>query len=125
MSSTKNQGVTLIECVLAIVITGTTLVAGLEIFGHHQVAAAHKESAWEALQYLGNEAERVRALDFDQLQSTSFEPLAENPDYEVQYAVVDVDSTCRRVTITIRWTSMSGSFSRRSLRTFRCEGVKQ
>ena len=123
MRSPTERGVTLLECVAAIAIVGTAVVAGLEMFGSHQVVAAGEEWAWEALRYLGSEAERVRVEDYEQLQTTTFAPLAENPNYEIRYVVDQTSASCRRVTIEVRWTALSGLYDRRSLVAFRCEGV--
>ena len=93
------------------------------MFGSHQGVAADETAAWEALRHLANEAEQVRVQDYEQLQTTTFSALPENPAYEVQYTVEQFSASCRRVTIVVRWTALSGNYSERSLVTFRCEGV--
>ncbi|MEM7168478.1 MAG: type II secretion system protein [Planctomycetota bacterium] len=120
----RRAGVTLLECVVAIAVLGTAVVAGLEMLGSHQAAAAREESIWKALLVLDNETEKIKVSHYDQLATTAFTVSADDPAYDVRWIVNQETVSCRRVTIEVRWASPSGRYDRRSLEVVRCEGVE-
>ena len=86
----RMAGVTLLECIAVIVIVGTSLVAGISLFSFQGTAYLSEKASWKAVRFLSREMERVHATDFDSLELTNFEPVAEDPAYEVRRVVKSI-----------------------------------
>ena len=114
------EGVTLIECVAAIAILGTAVVAGLQLFGLHASTAAATEAGSVAHRYLGREFERMLATEFDALSSSDFVPVAEDSNYETSWLMKSVSNERREMRIDIRWNTPHGTVASRSVNAFRC-----
>ena len=122
MKNRPQRGVTLLECVAATAIVGTSIVAGIELSGSYALLSQHEKRVWDALAILANEHDKIRSNPASYLVPTPFTSSADYPDYELSYAVTRSDAA-RKVTVTVRWTSDTGEIKTRSLVTYRCEGV--
>lgn len=116
------QGVTLIECILAVVIVGGALVVGLDLMGAHAASVRNQgETLWAEL-VLANELELVRTDPYDLLESRAFDVDSVNADYEVSRVVAAAGANCVSVQVIVRWVKDSGDVVSRELTTFRCKG---
>ena len=121
--SRRESGASLIEAILIIVILGTTVVAGLALLGYQSDSSQDQALAWQAQGFLQREYEWVRAMPFIQLRTTAFEPVDEDPTFEIQHVLISADATTREVEVRIRWTTHRGVVRTRSVSTIRCREV--
>lgn len=123
MKTARQSGVTLAEALMAIVILGTSVVAGLELFGYQHSSTLGQSQAWTAQRFLQREYEWVRVVPYEQLSSSSFEDVAEDASYQIGQTVSALDANSLEIELVIRWINQRGLVQTRSVTTVRCEGV--
>ncbi len=99
----RAAGTTLVEALVALVITTTSILAGLQL--STSLAKAHTTVGLKdlALRLLAQELEFVRATDYADLVDTEFIPAGDDDRFEVRWRVSTVLTT-KVITITIRYS---------------------
>ncbi len=100
----RQSGLTLVECMIALVLLSTAIMAGLEMLEFHSTVSVRNVQAVRAVTILGREMEIVRASRFDTLDTRGAFPAPRDPDFRVSRVVTPVDASTREVTVTVDWT---------------------
>ena len=117
-------GFSLLECLAAIVILGSSLVAGLSLLGFHEQMTMANEATRKAHVFLDREIERIHATPFPALKTTSYAPLPENSAYQMRRVTQSIDADTKAVTIDVLWTTPWGLSRTDTVSTLSCRGVR-
>lgn len=77
----RQRGLTLFECLAAVVILGVAVVAALTLFDAHSANALEIDDRDEALRLLQRELDLTSLVPYDALGSTSWQTVDTNDDY--------------------------------------------
>lgn len=121
LQSRAQDGFTLLESVVAILVVGTSLVAGISLLGVQQQALATTDLQDAALRQLSIEMEKVRGTPVRELSAKSWEVIAEDPRFECNRDVEPWLTTSVRVTCTVRWDDRNGQSQQIAAATLRSE----
>lgn len=116
----RQAGVTLFECIVALIIIGTSILAGLTLLETRRTVSTDGQLALEAHRFLQRAYEEGHVLGYDGVVADDFAPVPENPDYELRRQVTDLNADTRQVTIEIRWSTATGQLRSESLTTLFC-----
>lgn len=119
----RRRGFSLIECVIAIALIGSSIIAGLELMEAQATQEYDTVNGLRAETILGRELELVRSSTMSTLTSSGYSADARHPEFDVRKTVQAVDANTREVQIHVRWTNSRGTVSTRSVVTFRCEAA--
>lgn len=115
------RGFSLIECMCALAIIGTALVASLSMYSAQESALATQRHEARARAYLMREFEWTNALPFEVLTSMDWTPIVSDGDFEVRRDVRSLSSNMCEVRVSVRWLSTSDASRTESLYTVRYE----
>ncbi|MCA8961737.1 MAG: hypothetical protein KDC38_14535 [Planctomycetes bacterium] len=120
--SRRAGGFTLAECAIAIVILGSSVIAGLMLF--ETQASAYESQALESagLGYLKRDFEWTNAIPFDALATQNWTAVPEDGRFQVGRLVTDLNTELKQIDVYIRWTTPTGVVRIESVTTVRYKG---
>lgn len=119
MPASKVDGFSLLECLVATIILGTSILIGIELMGAQASQEYDAVNTLKAETILGRQFEIVRAAKFASLETTGFSADSKHPDFQARRVVTSVNTSLREVLIEVRWTGSSGNTVTKSIVTFR------
>ncbi len=116
----RRRGFSLIECIVAMTILGTSVVAALELFGAQASFNLDAERRIHAYWVLNRHAETIRASRFDSLSSTAWRIDDKYTGMETRRVVTAIDANTKEILMEVRWTNSRGGTSADSAESYRC-----
>ena len=74
------------------------------MFGMHETLASSGSHATQGYLLLEREADRVLNEDYSELETTTYEPFEDQPDYETCRVVSQMRSDVKLIEVYVRWT---------------------
>ena len=105
----RRAGFTLLEVMMAVLVLGTALVALVRMLALGRLSEEADAKRVVALSILRHEAELVRARGYDSVATEATTPVAGAPGYSRSMTAVYVGGGLKWVTVTVYWTSPTGT----------------
>ena len=107
-SRASQSGLTLIEVIASMLILASSVVAGLELFSLQQEVHAAGVSRSRANMFASREIELMRSEEFQNLENTQYEVLAEDAAFDLARTVTEVTPGLKQVQVRVRWHTPRG-----------------
>ncbi|MEM7263739.1 MAG: hypothetical protein AAF488_17255 [Planctomycetota bacterium] len=101
------EGLTLIECAVAIAVLATAIVTGLSLIEARYVASSDQGLSMVGAHLLTRELELVRSTPYEKVESRALSPCSVDSRFDTSWAVTDLSPGSRTVVVTVQWTAGS------------------
>ncbi|MEM7261489.1 MAG: prepilin-type N-terminal cleavage/methylation domain-containing protein [Planctomycetota bacterium] len=121
MTSERMDGFSLLECLVAVIILGLSIMIGIELMGAQASQEYDAVNSLKAETILGRHFEIVRASKFASLETTDFNPDSKHSDFQARRVVSNVNSSLKEILIEVRWIGSTDHAVTKSIVTFRSQ----